>query len=177
MTDAKILEARVMCEDGMTLRAIDTALGVAHGTVRYALNPVAREKNRLTGAEWNKDHREQKHVTDAEYTRTHKEERAAYVKDHLPEFAAYDATRKAKILGATVGDPEEIKAIYRRAASPEKVRCYLCSDLIPLGHRHVDHIFAVSKGGPHRPSNLAVTCDKCNLKKKDKLPEEVGILL
>lgn len=81
------------------------------------------------------------------------------------------------ILGATVGNLAEIKELYRKAKEDPKVRCYLCKKLIPIDHRHVDHIVPLSQGGAHRSSNLAVACDECNLKKSAKLPEEIGLLL
>ena len=92
-------------------------------------------------------------------------------------YCAYTATRSALLREATVGDLSEIKEVYRKAAKQKVLRCYLCNRLIPLGDRHVDHIFPASKGGPTRPSNLAVACSKCNLKKSAKLPEEIGMLL
>ena len=85
--------------------------------------------------------------------------------------------RDVLIARATIGNQDEIKEIYRIAKERLRVRCYLCGDLIPKGHRHVDHIIPISKGGHHRPSNLAVACDGCNLKKHAKMPREVGLLL
>lgn len=100
-----------------------------------------------------------------------------YYKTHVLEDNARSSARRALILGATIGNLAEIKEIYRRAKEDPKVRCYLCGKLIPIGHRHVDHIMPLSKGGAHRPSNLAVSCDICNKRKAAKLPEEIGILL
>jgi 5-methylcytosine-specific restriction endonuclease McrA len=115
------------------------------------------------------------------YYVAHKEQIAAYAamycQNHLPENAAKSAARRALLLGATLGNLAEIKAIYKQAKESPKVRCYICGDWIPMGKRHVDHVVPLSKGGKHRPSNLAVSCADCNLRKNDKLPSEVGVLL
>lgn len=34
---------------------------------------------------------------------------------------------------------------------------------------HVDHIYPLSKGGRHEPSNLQILCQPCNLKKSSKI--------
>jgi len=100
-----------------------------------------------------------------------------YYKRHLSEYNAYSTVRRALKLAVTVGNLTEIREIYHKAKEDPKVRCYLCGRLIPKGHRHVDHIVPLTKGGSHRPSNLAVACDKCNREKYNKMPKEVGILL
>ena len=100
---------------------------------------------------------------------------------HLPECAARASERRARIAGTalniTIAQKAEIDEIYRRANEDCKVRCYLCNKLIPMGDRHVDHIFPVIKGGPTRPSNLGITHSKCNLSKGSKHPNELGILI
>jgi 5-methylcytosine-specific restriction endonuclease McrA len=35
----------------------------------------------------------------------------------------------------------------------------------------------LSKGGAHAAGNLAIAHAKCNLKKHDKMPEELGLLV
>jgi len=102
---------------------------------------------------------------------------AIYRQNNKSQHNAREAVRRALIVGATIGNLAEIKEIYQRAKEDPKVRCYLCGHLIPKGHRHVDHIMPLSKGGQHRPSNLAVTCDTCNESKGAKMPQELGLLL
>jgi len=107
--------------------------------------------------------------------------RKKYYAKHKPEYIARNANRRALLAGAMIGataaQKAEIDEIYRKAKEEPKVRCYLCGDLIKMGDRHVDHIMPLSKGGSHRPSNLAVACASCNMQKHNKLPEEAGILL
>jgi len=105
----------------------------------------------------------------------------AYIAKHLPESAARCSIRRALIagtmIGITIAQKAQIDEIYRKAKEDPKVRCYICDKLIPLGDREVDHILPVSKGGPTRPSNLAIACSHCNRSKNAKHPNELGILI
>ena len=136
-----------------------------------------KDRIRLRKAEYREINKEQIKARKAKYYATHKKQTRTYAKEHQAERTACQAARKALILGATIGNLAEIAWIYKRAKEAPKVRCYLCGELIPVGHRHVDHIIPLSKGGKHQPSNLAVACDKCNESKGAKMPEELGILL
>jgi len=131
--------------------------------------------------EYRQEHKAEARQNNIDYYQAHKQEIAKYVKDHSSEYAAHSAKRRAliagSITGATASSLAEIKEIYRCAKEDSKVRCYLCGELISIGHRQVDHIVPISKGGAHCPSNLAIACDECNLRKSDKMPEEIGILI
>ena len=166
MTDGQTVQAQKMRGDGFSYQKIGTALGVGRMTVYYRLNPTYRGRQMAYRATYNATHKEEKRLSNAIYN-----------KNHLPEGAAKSAARRAMVLGTTIGDLAEIAEIYHRAKEASKVRCYLCKKLIPKGHRHVDHIMPLSKGGKHRPSNLAVACDTCNQVKNDRSPEEMGVLL
>lgn len=68
---------------------------------------------------------------------------------------------------AGVEDRAAVRAIYAQAAALERViaRCPVF-DLPELGKRlHVDHIVALSKGGPHVASNLQILPVGLNLRK------------
>lgn len=145
---------------------------------------------------WRREHKNQLKEWQTEYYQNHKSQAAnqwhryylenkeeikarviKYNQSHRAERTAREAKRRGLIAGVVIGNLKEIEEIYRCAKEDPKVRCYLCGKLIPLGHRHVDHIVPVSKGGAHRPSNLAVACDECNQWKYNKTPEEIGLLL
>lgn len=153
-----------------------------------------RIQSSLYQSEYYKTHREKKLA----YYATHKEEAVAYRKvykkkmlrrkvqkekrrlyahNHRAQANARTAAWYARRLKATTGDLKAIEEIYCIAKNGLNVHCYICGKPIPIGQRHVDHIIPLSKGGPHRPSNLAVACAKCNHRKYNKLPEEMGILL
>jgi len=267
MTEEQIMEAKEMRSEGISYAKIGVALGLCDRTIRYTLNPAARQHkaaydkahkaeaaayrvrrreerkaynaayraahkeegkayrkiynaehseekkaygraygaayrerinaySRVYNVTYHATHREEARAYSREYYATHREERcayqraykganpglgAAYRKAHRAQFRASDAKRRAleagALIGATVSQLAEIAEIYRKAQEERQVRCYLCGQLISKGHRHVDHIMPLSKGGAHRPLNLAVACDTCNLHKYAKLPYEVGVLI
>ena len=188
LPDDQIPAAQELRDKGMSYREIGEILGVSYKIVSRALNPEAKERIRIYSAAYRKTHKEERRLYDKThpeeilfwkrtYRSAHKEELLAYRKAHSPERAARKSARRAKINSSTAGDLTQIAEIYRRAKEDPKVRCYLCNKLIPLGDRHVDHIFPVSKNGPTRPSNLAVTCSYCNLSKGSKHPNEIGLLI
>lgn len=54
-------------------------------------------------------------------------------------------------------------------------RCAYCGILITFDipkDVHVDHVMPLSSGGSNWPSNLALTCQACNLSKGSKTLEE-----
>jgi 5-methylcytosine-specific restriction endonuclease McrA len=57
--------------------------------------------------------------------------------------------------------------------------CYLCDEPVdftaPTKHPKsatLDHIVPLARGGTHDEGNCALACYRCNVRKKDKLPEE-----
>lgn len=56
--------------------------------------------------------------------------------------------------------------IDQRAASPQGLRCDECDRPLSGGRdTHADHRVALANGGADAASNLAVLCDRCNLRK------------
>lgn len=157
----------------------DHAKGINQHVAKYYRDHKA-EKIKYA-VEYRQTHKAEIAQYKVKYHQTHKPEKAEYQREHLSERAAYQAKRRmlkvGALIGATANQLNEIKEIYRRAKEDFKIRCYLCGKLIPLGDRHVDHIIPLSKGRAHRPSNLAVACDFCNMSKHNKLPQEMGMLL
>lgn len=50
--------------------------------------------------------------------------------------------------------------------------CYLCENPISFGKDHLEHKIPLSRGGDNKYNNLAIACQKCNLKKFTKTEEE-----
>jgi 5-methylcytosine-specific restriction endonuclease McrA len=51
----------------------------------------------------------------------------------------------------------------------QEYKCAICFIDVSNGY-HVDHIFPLSKGGKHEPSNIQILCPPCNLRKAAKIP-------
>ncbi len=63
---------------------------------------------------------------------------------------------------------DNILAYYRN-------RCAYCGeDMVRIT---MDHIVPVSKGGAHSASNVVPSCTPCNSSKRDRTPEEAGMVL
>jgi len=161
-------------------------------------DPVERRaKKREYQRRYRVEHKDEIRINDAEYR---KQNRPAIRERKRKEYAATNgayrkmyniknpdvirmskAARRARKADALIDLSEEqqevIKEIYHIAVTKKMVKCYLCEKMTSIGDRHVDHIIPISKGGKHRPSNLAIACASCNLSKHDKMPNEIGLLL
>ena len=101
-----------------------------------------------------------------------------YNKAHRAEKNARARTYKARKRGLSVqGTQKAINAFYRWAMNERTVKCYLCGKVVSRNDRQVDHVMPLSRGGLHEPSNLCVMHKRCNIKKSNKLPHDVGLLL
>ena len=74
-----------------------------------------------------------------------------------------------------------VKVPYRRRTSLSRravfarddSRCQYCG-----GHADsIDHVVPRSKGGPHEWDNVVAACRPCNLRKRDRSPDEAGMRL
>ena len=61
--------------------------------------------------------------------------------------------------------------------------CQYCGKEIPLKPQRredigtMDHVYPKSKGGPRTWENIVLSCASCNIKKRDRTPEEAGMPL
>jgi 5-methylcytosine-specific restriction endonuclease McrA len=125
--------------------------------VRNAVARADYAKNSEAYNERARRYREENPDKCAEITRAYREanpERVAALKRN------YKARKKAA-KGRHTG--EDIKALY----AAQEGRCAYCRVSLAPGY-HVDHRLALSKGGTNWPENLQLTCEPCNLSKKDR---------
>ncbi|MFN8110174.1 MAG: HNH endonuclease [Thermoleophilia bacterium] len=65
------------------------------------------------------------------------------------------------------------RSISRRAVfARDGYRCQYCG---VTGHLTVDHVVPRSRGGASSWDNVVTSCAPCNVRKADRLPEEVGM--
>jgi 5-methylcytosine-specific restriction endonuclease McrA len=56
----------------------------------------------------------------------------------------------------------------------DKHTCQYCGSHKQLT---IDHVFPRSKGGKHTWDNVVIACERCNTRKGDRIPEQVGMVL
>lgn len=65
-------------------------------------------------------------------------------------------------------------AVNRRTVfARDGSRCQYCGEAA----ENLDHVIPRSKGGPHTWENVVAACRRCNTRKEDRLPHEVGMVL
>jgi 5-methylcytosine-specific restriction endonuclease McrA len=65
-------------------------------------------------------------------------------------------------------------ALTRRAVfARDHWTCQYCGSAA----ENVDHVFPKSRGGPHEWENVVAACRRCNSRKENRLPHEVGLKL
>ena len=164
LTDQQIALAKEMRREGMSWRKLANSLGISESAVYSALNSWEESDDPEYFKKYTKKHRQE-----------HPEHLKKYQKACLAKRSAHDAKRRALIVSSMVGDVTGIAELYHQAKEASGIRCYICGDLISTGEGQVDHIIPLSRGGPTVLSNLAIVHTRCNLRKKDKLPEEIDV--
>lgn len=101
-----------------------------------------RERNRVRAAA--------RRASDPERSRAKRERAKARRRERLALIGAAPLTRRQK----------------RAIAERDGAQCYLCGQTAAV--IHIDHVVPVQRGGTNDPSNLAVACSSCNLRKGSK---------
>ena len=108
----------------------------------YANYEKATERNKIYNKEFRKTH--------AEYYRSKCRNRRASINNSIGTHSDKD-----------------IEIIYKQ----QKGKCYYCKIKLN-GIYDVDHIVPISRGGHNDPSNLVISCSRCNTSKGSKLLHE-----
>lgn len=66
-----------------------------------------------------------------------------------------------------------VKFSRRNIFLRDNYTCQYCGNAFDVKHLTCDHIIPKSRGGITEWTNIVTSCMKCNLKKGDKLPDEV----
>lgn len=93
-----------------------------------------------------------------------------YRQRHPDKIRSGARNRRARSRGAEGShSADDVARILRL----QKERCATCAKRLVVsgpGKYHIDHIYALSRGGSNFPGNLQMLCPKCNLKKNAKDP-------
>ena len=160
-------KARDLRAQGWSYRQIAKEIGCTAQTVRVWCDQEAAEKARQSTRDWHEDpDNHQKHLNDmVDYVndRRHKD----------PEFriAQNTRTRERRLLLKRGG----LEELWEKSGGI----CGLCGEPLPEDYKngklvHVDHkVSPRTHGGTNDPDNLHLVCATCNLRKGDKLIEEL----
>ena len=147
---------------------------------RKQYNKQYRQKNREKILEYNKqyyqENREYYSEYNKQYSQENREKRAEYYKQYHQDNREYYLERSAK------------RRALRRDAVPEALlNCPIEKDRLEKTYKlrsllskatgveyHVDHIWPLSKGGPHWSGNLQVITAEENLSKSDSFCEDTA---
>ena len=168
---------------------------MAKSAAYYSAN---REEIAAHRAQFYIKYREKIAASQAAYYIAHRAERAAYYASHRAKIRAYnvaylDAHRDeqaARTAAWKKANPDKVRANYhrrrarklgnsgthtaqdiQRQGDSQKWRCWWCGKNCADKY-HVDHLIPLSKGGHNNPSNIVISCPRCNCSKHDKTPDE-----
>lgn len=97
----------------------------------------------------------------------------AFALRHPERVQANQMMRRARIMGAQVGDSKAIADWMKVIRALPSFTCYLCQLKIPRVQLHFDHVIPLARGGKHSLDNMAASCSACNFSKNAKLPHEL----
>lgn len=118
--------------------------------------------NQLT-KEWCKNNRNQSNKIKKKYKEKHKNDPSYQAK--ILNYSAKRRAQKRNCIDDDTKDDNKIKKIYQ-IAKKLNIEAGFCK-------YHVDHIIPLSRGGKHHQDNLQIILAEENLKKSNKLPEEL----
>lgn len=88
--------------------------------------------------------------------------------EYKPYIKVYAHERRARFRDAEgFFNKSDIDILYQT----QDGLCKYCHVSLDSGY-HIDHRIPLAKGGSNWPENLQLLCPPCNLKKKDKMPEQ-----
>ena len=71
----------------------------------------------------------------------------------------------------------EIKFTRKNIYEHYGYKCCYCGKKFPTSELNLDHVIPRSRGGKTTWDNIVTSCVRCNIKKGDKLPSEIGMKL
>jgi 5-methylcytosine-specific restriction endonuclease McrA len=183
------LQVQVAIGCGMTVQEVVEAFGISKTTINCWLNLGRLKRQRQAVREWRKENLEKAKEAHLRWRRENPQKAREFARQYAENWRIKNP-EKAKIKNRKnyedqyAKKPEYFaeKARRRRLKSQdfpmceiEKMMCrnyYLMARELTerTGIKHeVDHIWPISKGGPHLPWNLQVLTAEENRRKRDKI--------
>lgn len=168
-----LLHCQVMCAAacGVPIKTISSVLGVSRSTQDRWLKSDGRERARIYRRRWAKKNPETLARRQKKWRESHLEQareasrirsRESYKKN--PEYyiaKSNNRQRNFRKIPLTLDERRRIQALIGQAR--------LLSEQTGVPHE-VDHIWPISRGGWHHPSNMRVITKEENRRKGSKLP-------
>lgn len=163
--------------DGLCVKHYQRRWHVAHWDETYARAKSRRESNRDAYLAAGRARYEANRELMLEQMRL------AYLADPEPKRAAVKAWRKAnplsrnememrrraKMRGTQIGPVN-----YAEILAAHGMVCHICGNAIAVrSDLHFDHVVPLSRGGTHTADNILPAHATCNMRKHNRLPEEV----
>ncbi len=102
----------------------------------------------------------------------HKETQDRWKHENMHIIRKHIALRRARIMGATIGDPRLIAAWEKEWKSHPTATCEWCRMEVPVKECQSDHAEPLILGGPHNLDNLVISCRSCNSRKRGRSLEK-----
>ena len=109
--------------------------------------------------------REKYKMTDGEIRR--QKERAKYIRTRAYQIER-SRRKKQACKDASFGAQWPVRKFYKQLDLMHAIPCFWCGCDTTKVTRRIDHILALSRGGPHCIQNLCVSCHDCNSLKSNK---------
>lgn len=126
-----------------------------------------RKRSNEIKAKYKRNHLEQNRAYNREYSKKYREKHKDDL-DYKAKKAAHDSKRR-QIIKDSINDQtidmNKIAEFYKKAKELNIAAGYV--------KYHVDHIIPLSKGGRHHQDNLQIILAEENLRKHNKLPEDI----
>lgn len=120
-----------------------------------------KERYNQISAEWNKTHKAEHMVSHNKWKNKNPDNVKAVRTRYENRRRAWERNTDSRVT------TEQINKLIKDS---ENI-CFWCDEEIPRGKMHLDHIYPLSKGGKDENNNLVVSCEDCNKRKANKLPE------
>lgn len=163
ISNEKVIQIDALHKQGISYREIAELIGVNRSTTLRYINSATRSKHNEHSRKDYYSHKEERLKQQRAYSQEHKAQRKYYAIHYyqtwlgFSKMVFFSLKREHGILPYSLSE-------FRTWLGTQPKKCYLCGDMLSLGHRMVsiDHIVPITQNGPPELSNLRLCCWRCN---------------